>query len=402
MKKKILFIPSWYPTHDNGFFGSNYKYLFIAAQELYDVFFLQGIEKKVNILRGVLNLFIKKNEYFKTISPPQGIGFYYTQIRIPYLMRIIEPMFNKLEHFNYILMSKAYLLELGKLINNGWKPDIMHALSTVHAGIATFYLNRKENIPYVISEHQVFLLQAYTKHKVNLIHKTLIYANLVLPVSEHQRRQILMNYIDCRTKVMGNLIDEELYYIKTREKSKFTILTVTYNSMIKDNNTLFLALKELVDQGIIDVQLIIIGGNFSGQDIPDYENPFYPVLNKLGLLPYVTLKSFVSKEKMVDYYNVSDVFVTTSIAETFGMAQCEAMMCGIPVIATANGGIDDFISSNNGIKIQIGDFLSLAENIIKIKIGELKFNRNDVRNSVLNKYGKESFMKRLNLFYEEV
>ena len=151
-----------------------------------------------------------------------------------------------------------------------------------------------------------------------------------------------MNYIDCRTDVIGNLIDDSLFGIRESVNDSFTILTVTYDSQIKGNHTLFRALREMVKRGVTDFRIIIIGANFKGRDIPATENPFYASLENYGLLSHAELKSFVPKEDMKAYYNKSSVFVSTSIAETFGMAQCEAMMCGIPVIATANGGIDDF------------------------------------------------------------
>ena len=157
MKQKLLFLPSWYPTPNNAFFGSNYKYLFLAMDSFYEVSFLQGIEKKIGIAKWGFSFFSRKVSYFDTITPPRGIGFYFDQIKVPYFLQIIEPINARFEKLNYVLMGKAYIREINKLIDNGWKPDLMHALSTVHAGIATFYLSKKTKIPYVISEHQVFL-----------------------------------------------------------------------------------------------------------------------------------------------------------------------------------------------------------------------------------------------------
>jgi glycosyltransferase involved in cell wall biosynthesis len=98
---------------------------------------------------------------------------------------------------------------------------------------------------------------------------------------------------------------------------------------------------------------------------------------------------------MPGYYNKSDVFVSTSIAETFGVAQCEAMMCGVPVIATANGGIDDMISEKNGIKIPIQDYKALAKAILQIKNKEVQFKPDEIRNSVIGKFGKDAFKNKL-------
>ena len=103
----------------------------------------------------------------------------------------------------------------------------------------------------------------------------------------------------------------------------------------------------------------------------------------------------IEKQKLVELYNKSNVFVSTSIAETFGLAQCEAMMCGVPVVATSNGGIDDFISKENGIKVPLRDFHAVAESILKIKDGSISFDRHKIRESVKRKYGKQVFKKKL-------
>ena len=87
-------------------------------------------------------------------------------------------------------------------MNNDFKPDIIHAFSTQNAGIASFYLSKKLNIPYVISEHQVFVLDSLSDKKRSFVKNALIHANKVLPVSEHQNRQILMNYIPCSSTVV--------------------------------------------------------------------------------------------------------------------------------------------------------------------------------------------------------
>ena len=47
-----------------------------------------------------------------------------------------------------------------------------------------------------------------------------------------------------------------------------------------------------------------------------------------------------------------DCFVLPSRYETFGVVYIEAMACGKPVIAVANGGPDDFVHEFNGILIQ--------------------------------------------------
>jgi len=51
-------------------------------------------------------------------------------------------------------------------------------------------------------------------------------------------------------------------------------------------------------------------------------------------------------------YNVADAYVTPYRAEGFNLPALEAQTCGTPVIATAGGATDDFLSAAHCIKIQ--------------------------------------------------
>ncbi|WP_371068283.1 glycosyltransferase, partial [Salmonella enterica] len=51
-------------------------------------------------------------------------------------------------------------------------------------------------------------------------------------------------------------------------------------------------------------------------------------------------------------YNVADAYVTPYRAEGFNLPALEAQTCGTPVIATAGGATDDFLSDVHCIKIQ--------------------------------------------------
>jgi glycosyltransferase involved in cell wall biosynthesis len=204
-----------------------------------------------------------------------------------------------------------------------------------------------------------------------------------------------MNGINCTPLVVGNCIDESVFFINKGEKDVFNILVVTYPSYIKDNETLFNAIKVLKLQGITDFKVLIIGGDFDNLYLTDKNNPLFKQAESFGILEYLEFLNYVNREEMPGYYNKSDVFVSTSIAETFGVAQCEAMMCGVPVIATANGGIDDMISEKNGIKIPIQDYKALAKAILQIKNKEVQFKPDEIRNSVIGKFGKDAFKNKL-------
>ncbi len=401
--KSILFIPSWYPTETNKFIGNNYRLQINLFEDIYNTHVLCGTVNHISIFE-IYKLFLNKVRYFNLYAPPQGIGFYFYQIKLPSFFQSIPFIAKFLGKLNYSIQGKAYLKEVKNLRNIGFKPDLIHAFSSFRAGIVSLYLSKSLNIPYVVSEHQVFLMDKYTAFDQYNIKNSLIHANKVLPVSEHQHRQILMNYIPCNTEVIGNFIDDHLFKPTSnyRKDKTFTVLSVTYDSFIKDNNTLFKALQLLKDTNQLKFKVILVGGNFSGKNVEAEENPLFNKIKQYGLENETTLLSFLSKKDMPAYYNQCDVFVSTSVAETFGMAQCEAVMCGIPVIATANGGIDDIIDNSNGIKVPLKSYEKIADTLMRIATKQISFNPQKMRKSVVNKYGREAFKNRLSLIYNDV
>jgi len=401
MKKKVLVIPSWYPTKENKFIGNNYPLQLNLTNDDFEPFVLFGRAKKRGVIKTFYFFLFKINQTFEIQVPPVGTGFYYPQLDYIRWLNKCNSVNLVIEKLNYKLMSKFYYYQFVKLLNRGWTPDLIHSFSSINGGIVGFYLSMKTKIPYVLSEHQVFLLYQHSKYKIDLLRKSFIYANKVIAVSEHQKRQILMNYIDCKPIVLGNFIDDKLFFYNSKDNVVFTILVVTYDSFIKDNATLFKAIRELIKRNICDFKVKIIGGNFKGEKVNDKDNPLFKYLEEFDLTHYVELIGFVSKTEMWRYYQKADVLISTSIAETFGMAQCEALMSGIPVISTSNGGIDDMINSFNGIKVELQDYKQIANAIIKVKNKEIIFNPKLIRGSVKNKYGRENFSKRITEIYTD-
>lgn len=73
-----------------------------------------------------------------------------------------------------------------------------------------------------------------------------------------------------------------------------------------------------------------------------------------------------TQARLAELYSVSDVFAMPSRSEPFGLAALEAMACGLPVVGTSAGGLDDIITDEVGRLVQPEDPLVLAERIMEI------------------------------------
>ena len=87
------------------------------------------------------------------------------------------------------------------------------------------------------------------------------------------------------------------------------------------------------------------------------------------------------------------------------MALLEAMAMGIPIVATAVGGVPDIIEDGkNGLLIKAGDPLQLSETIMKIindKNISNKFSKNG-RQIVENKFSIERWVNKITDNYLEL
>lgn len=93
-----------------------------------------------------------------------------------------------------------------------------------------------------------------------------------------------------------------------------------------------------------------------------------------------------SNRWVIDFLKTTDIYILPSYSEGFPLGVLEAMSCGIPIIATNVGSIDDMIGQSGGILIRQGSY----EDIIKaIHAMENKKVREKMAEYNLNKIKEE-------------
>ncbi len=109
-----------------------------------------------------------------------------------------------------------------------------------------------------------------------------------------------------------------------------------------------------------NVKLLIVGGG--SKDIHDCEDYLRDFVKNNDLTDSVLLTGDVSN--VDEYLKTSDIFVFPTDNEAFGISLIEAMACGLPVIATPDGGPKDIITSEeNGLFAEFGNFEQLKQAI---------------------------------------
>src|SRR5262249_49574942 len=126
------------------------------------------------------------------------------------------------------------------------------------------------------------------------------------------------------------------------------ILLVTVGRLIgrKANNQLLLMMSELPEK---DIRLLILG---SGPE----EVPLKEEAEKRRLGKRVSFLGQVSESDKFAILSTSDIYVSTSQHEGFGLVYLEAMASGLPIICYNHGGQADFLKDEeNGYLVPLNE-----------------------------------------------
>lgn len=387
MSKRILIIPSWYPTLKRPLNGSFFQEQarFLQRNADVDLLVLYGEKKSTPLMRWI---WIFVQSWLKTTWPiskekvqqdPPAFGFYFPANR-----RVPDALQIKLEQR---LFWKAYQ----SLIRTGCKPNLIHAQSGMDAGIYSGHIGQNANIPFLLTEHQTVIFHHYSTKRAALVLDAYRNADKIGAVSHTQKRQILMHEPMCSPLVIPNLVDETKFMVSARPLlSTFQIVTILYPHAIKGFRTFFEAMKNLKEKGI-DFKFTVVG---KGGDL------FRQEILILGLSGHGHLIDELDRNEIADTFSKSHVYVCSSDFETFGIAPREAMMCGLPVVTTANGGVEDSIRPETGMVVPVRDPVALAKAIMKVKEDFHSYNPTNIRNRVVQECGKSVFLEKMKHFYD--
>jgi glycosyltransferase involved in cell wall biosynthesis len=397
MKKKVLLIPTYFPTQSSEIVGAQIKEQARIMAEDFDIVVihcLPGDGWKRFLWQRLLSLLTGRRKYRKcdqklASGDLNAVGVYYFTSRLTTWKSNIRRQ------------KAAYQFVVEDMATRGWVPELIHARGFDPSGIIANYLGKKLAVPYILTENTAFIFdEVFTVDKVKYYRQAFNESAYITFVSSFLMRLTLMHDVGKRvpTMIVGNPVDAVEFVCRARNpRPIFTVVAVGYNSYIKDFDTLFRAIRLLLDRGHDDLRLIV-AVTYSWSE----ENKAgLPALAKsVGIENYCEFLYEVPRAEMPDLYARGDVFVCSSIVETFGIACLEAIFCGLPVISTENGGTDDFIGADNGIKIPIKNPISMASAIESVKTGLVTFDVETIRSSVMSKFGKDAFRRAMKTVYD--
>ena len=109
------------------------------------------------------------------------------------------------------------------------------------------------------------------------------------------------------------------------------------------------------------------------------------LITDLSLEDKIAFRSGITEEEIVNLYHSSEIAVIPSLYEGFGFGAGEAMACGIPLISTHSGGLEEVVG-DSAEKILPASTEEIESAVIKL------FSSPD-RKTELSKMGRERMEK---------
>lgn len=176
-------------------------------------------------------------------------------------------------------------------------------------------------------------------------------------VSEYMRSVALQHLHPNHVEMIYNGVDVREFSPRERVHRKASVLRVGAAGRLiagKGFEVLIEAAQRLY--GVVPVEVLIAG-----------EGPERASLEALSMrCPGVPVRFLGVVSDMADFWSRCDIAVvpSTFLIESFGMVAVEAMACGVPVIASANGGLREIVVDGvTGFSIQPGSSEQLAQHI---------------------------------------
>jgi len=246
----------------------------------------------------------------------------------------------------------------------------------------------------LLEEYKKFNL----KYKIepNLIKQELMeydLADFISIPSEFVKKSFLQNRIEEKKIILIPYgVNLNNFYPKKKKDNIFRFIYVGTSSIRKG---VWYTLKAFNELNLPNAELILVGS---------IDSDFLPLLSEFNSNKKIKIINHVEQNKLVEFYNISDVFVISSIEDGFAMVIPQALACGIPVICTENSGGSELINSGkNGFVVPIRDINKLQEKMIllyedKKLYDHLKNNIEKKRNNLSwNDYGHKMEIKYRNL-----
>ncbi|TPU94816.1 glycosyltransferase [Acinetobacter baumannii] len=379
----ILILPSWYPQFKGDISGSFFREQALA---LYKWNHKVGvIYPQIRSLRNIRSIF----------TQPYGCQFENDNGLLTLYWYGIN-FFPKLPQ-----LAKKYWINRGlklfeEYVKKNGKPDIIHVHSLLNAGYLAREINKKYNIPYVVTEHSsAFARGLVPNHLITDLSDVLVNSSKCIAVSKKFCQYLEQTFTGTVWSYIPNIVNDEfLQEIICPRPSDFELINVCFLTKNKKVDLLIHAFaKVLMQKPSLRLK---IGGD--GPERLYLES----LVKELDISHAVTFLGLLSREQVKSEINKASAFILASEYETFGVVVVEALALGKPVVSTKCGGPESIIEPEVGYLVENNSIDAMAAAILKLHDHYSDFKTEDVREYCKNNFSEQAVVNKLNQIYQNL
>ncbi|MCF6212743.1 MAG: glycosyltransferase [Flavobacteriaceae bacterium] len=350
----ILFLSSWYPSRvlpNNGDFIQRH------AEAV-------ATKHQVTLLHVISDTKLKK-EIEITENQTNDV-----RTLIAYIKTSDNPIVKFFRFFN------AYIV----LIRQVKKFNMVHLNVIFPVGLVALYLKWFKQKPFIISEHwsdYQYPLNKSIPFFIKFLTKTITKnASFICPVTNHLQNAMIGYGLKGNYCPVPNVVNTEVFNIQNKVPKQFTLTHVSNMDVEIKNITGILNVISKLQIKIPDFKINLIGA--SSSDLSE-------LINQLKI-KNTNVTGQIANVQVSEYLKSSSVFVLFSNYENLPCVILEAFSCGVPVVATNVGGINEYFPKEFGFLINPKDESALEKAILKIYNLEINTNKQE-----MHQYAEENF-----------
>jgi len=391
-KLHIAIISTWYPTpgDTSGVFVRDQADALIDAGNKVSVFMFEYISPIVWLRKKLRNEPLNNWIRGKNVIPLayDFVNFFPTRFSSN------PNEAQKKAFLNYVEKS------FSSYISKNGKPDVIH-----HHGVADYcyisaFISKKFGIPYVITEHSMFL------DKVDHFNSYETEEERLTMIKNATCRMAVSNYYAAfNSKLFGapfimmpNMINNDFANIPLptlpKKTKPFYFLNIGQLTRRKRQDILIQAFAEAFNNNK-DVRLNIAGNG-------ELEDELMQLIALLGMQEQIQLVGYKERNGIIELLDTSHVLVISSEKESFSMAAAEALYRGNPVLTTLCKGPEDFINESNGLTCQLNDITDMKNKLVEIYNRYTSFNPHQISEDARSNYSEQVIAAKLEEVYRSV
>ena len=356
MKKKlhILFLCGWYPS---SVLPQNGDFIKRHAEAV-------SSKHRVSVLHIISKTGVSKTEI--EVIKKGDLATY-----IAYIPPSSNPIIKLIRFWN---AYKNILKKIGSF-------DLVHLNKLYPFGGFSLHLKKIKQLPYIISEHWTgyhLKAQKSLPWAERVLSKIITKnASFICPVSTDLKNSMLKSGLKGSYEIIPNVVDTHLFKPAKKTTKKFTITHISNLQDQHKNISGMLRVAKQLESSIPSFQWNFIGGK---------KDPYNRLIEELNFKKNtIHFMDQLSHKKIPKQLTESDVFVLFSNYENLPCVILEAFACGIPVISTNVGGIQEFFPNDFGFLIEKNNENQLVEKILEIHHNPI------TKSNSMHKYANTNF-----------